>query len=93
MLAVLTSDRFVDKSVAQTVYGIWDERTRGEEDSSAPSITRSKLQAQTITNEVTATNSLSQTKDARIISNNAVNWVATASEPGTRAMKSPSGSG
>lgn len=76
-----TADKEGDKSVAQTVYGIWDERTRGEEDSSAPSITRSKLQAQTITSQVTATNSLSQTKDARIISNNAVNWVATATEP------------
>lgn len=62
-----------------SLYGIWDKQANGSTASSTPSVSRSSLQAQTITEEVTATfdndgNSISAT--IRTVSNNKISWSA-----------------
>lgn len=70
------TDKDGNKNIAQTVYGIWDEKSRGEKlgTTSALGITRAKLVEQTISSEVTATDSKSRSTAARIISQNAIPW-------------------
>nr|WP_261985376.1 PilC/PilY family type IV pilus protein [Pseudomonas mendocina] len=67
-----TNDKDGDKTMAQTVYGIWDKQTLGEE-ASNPNISRSSLQEQEITNQVTVAADGS-TRQGLVISNNAVDW-------------------
>ncbi len=71
-----SDDKDGDKSMPQSVYGIWDKQTLGEV-ASNPSINRSNLQQQTVTDSVTATASDGTTRQARVISNNTVRWLAT----------------
>ncbi len=56
----------------QTVYGIWDKETLGE-NASDPNISRSSLQRQQITNQVTVAADGSS-RQGLVISNNAVDW-------------------
>lgn len=60
---------------AQTIYGIWDMKTKAES-TTADTVTRNKLQQQTFLNNVTGTNALNpnDTIAARTLSNNAVTW-------------------
>lgn len=72
-------DKDGDKSMAQTLYGIWDRYTRLiNEDISASNgaitINRSHLVAQTIDTATTATNRAGQSMDARTISDNHIAW-------------------
>lgn len=71
-----SDDKDGDKSMPQSVYGIWDKQTLGEV-ASNPSINRSSLQQQTVTDSVTATAGDGTTRLARVISNNTVRWQAT----------------
>jgi type IV pilus assembly protein PilY1 len=66
-------DKDGDKSVAQTVYGIWDRKTRAEA-TSILNINRSNLVTQQITTQVTGTNSIAATNSGRRISNNPITW-------------------
>ena len=67
-----TGDKEGDKSFAQTVYGIWDKQTLGEE-ASDPNIARSSLQEQTITTQTTVeANGI--TRQGLVLSNNNVSW-------------------
>lgn len=67
-------DKTGEESFAQTVYGIWDMKTKAEA-TSAETVSRSKLQQQTITSATTGTGKTTKVeRDARIISNNAVEW-------------------
>lgn len=61
---------------AQSLYGIWDQNTKAETTSEAGgNIPLSSLQLQTITQQTTGTGLVSgKTRDARIISNTAVEW-------------------
>lgn len=70
------TDKDGNKNIAQTVYGIWDEKSRGEKlgTTSALGITRAKLVEQTIGSQVTATDSKARNTAARIISQNAIPW-------------------
>lgn len=70
------TDKDGNKNIAQTVYGIWDEKSRGEKlgTTSALGITRAKLVEQTISSQVTATDSNARNTAARIISQNAIPW-------------------
>ena len=77
-----SDDKDGDKSMPQSVYGIWDKQTLGEV-ASNPAINRSSLQQQTITNNVTGTSTDGSTRQARIISNNAVRWLPTTSAGST----------
>ncbi|WP_028240860.1 pilus assembly protein [Stutzerimonas azotifigens] len=61
-------DKDGDKSMAQTVYGIWDRQTRGE-DTAAITISRSSLTQQTIEATVTTDGT-----PARVITGNNVPW-------------------
>jgi type IV pilus assembly protein PilY1 len=67
-----TNDKDGDKTMPQTVYGIWDKQTLGEE-ASAPNITRGSLQQQRITNQVTVAADGSS-RQGLVISNNAIDW-------------------
>lgn len=67
-----TNDKDGDKTMPQTVYGIWDKQTLGEE-ASNPNISRSSLQEQEITNQVTVAAD-GTTRQGLVISNNAVDW-------------------
>lgn len=67
-----TSDKEGDKSMPQSVYGIWDKQTLGEA-ASNPNISRSSLQKQEITNQVTVAADGSS-RQGLVISNNAVDW-------------------
>lgn len=60
---------------AQTIYGIWDMKTKAES-TTADTVTRNKLQEQTFLNNVTGTNALNpnDTIAARTLSNNTVTW-------------------
>lgn len=59
---------------AESVYGIWDQRTRAET-SEVATIQRSQLARQTFTQQVTARNEQAGVeREARTLSNNAVNW-------------------
>lgn len=72
-------DKDGDKSMAQTLYGIWDRYTRLiNEDISASNgaitINRSRLVAQTIDTATTATNRAGKSMDARTMSDNHIAW-------------------
>ncbi|WP_395502574.1 pilus assembly protein [Ectopseudomonas mendocina] len=67
-----TNDKDGDKTMPQTVYGIWDKQTLGEE-ASNPGISRSSLQEQEITNQVTVAADGSS-REGLVISNNAIDW-------------------
>ena len=69
-------DKDGDKSMPQSVYGIWDKQTLGEV-ASNPSINRSSLQQQSITNTITGNADDGSSRQARVISNNSVRWQAT----------------
>lgn len=72
-------DKTGEENFAQTLYGIWDMKTKAEDTTSlekgADTIARTQLQEQTITSEVTGTGKVSgKEREARIISNNTVQW-------------------
>lgn len=73
-------DKEGDKSMSQSVYGIWDKKTLGEI-ASNPSISRATLQQQTILNTATVTADGSSAQ-GRTLSNNPVRWRDTASPSG-----------
>lgn len=72
------SDAAADTSKAMSVYGIWDTQTQGEYATSTPTITSSKLQAQTFGNDTsityTSTSGSNVTTTANTLSSNAVSW-------------------
>lgn len=68
-----TGDKEGDKSIAQSVYGIWDKQTKGQP-SSNPGITRSSLQQQSISEQTTVSAADGTTRQGRIISNNSIDW-------------------
>lgn len=72
------SDAAADTSKAMSVYGIWDTQTKGEYATSTPTITSSKLQAQTFGNDTsityTSTSGSNVTTTANTLSSNAVSW-------------------
>lgn len=74
-----TGDKDGDKSMAQTVYGIWDKETLGQ-NSSNPNINRSSLQQQTFVTQMSVTNG-TDTRQGRVISDNAVRWQAEDGKP------------
>lgn len=74
-----TGDKEGDKSIAQTVYGIWDQQTLGEE-ASNPNISRSSLQEQEIVTQTTV-EADGSTRQGLVISNNNVSWQASGSQP------------
>lgn len=69
-------DKTGETTHAQTLYGIWDIKTKAENTKvTADTIARGQLQKQTITSETTGTGKVSGiTREARIISNEAVEW-------------------
>lgn len=73
-----TGDKEGDKSIAQTVYGIWDKQTLGEE-ASNPNISRSSLQEQEIETQTTV-EADGSTRQGLVISNNNVSWQASGSQ-------------
>ncbi|MGE6792624.1 pilus assembly protein [Pseudomonas guineae] len=74
-----TGDKAGDKSIAQTVYGIWDKETVGQ-NSGNPSINRSSLQQQTFVTETSVTDG-TNTRQGRVLSDNAVRWQAASGLP------------
>jgi len=66
----------------QTLYGVWDRQTKGEEAGSTPTLTRAKLQEQTITSESLGATFGSETRDVRILSNTGVSWYSTTNTSG-----------
>ena len=76
-----TGDKEGDKSIAQTVYGIWDKQTLGEE-ASDPNISssRSSLQQQTIETQTTV-EANGATRQGLVLSANNVRWQASDSAP------------
>lgn len=75
-----TTDGNVDSTRAQSIYGIWDRKTKGQS-TSAPSsaLDRSNLVTQTITEEA-ATNPFGNNPNVqgiRTISQNTIQWYAT----------------
>lgn len=68
-----TGDKEGNKTIAQTVYGIWDKQTRGQP-SSNPGINRSSLQQQSISEQTTVSAADGSTRQGRVISNNAMDW-------------------
>lgn len=73
-----TGDKEGDKSIAQTVYGIWDQQTLGEE-AINPNISRSSLQEQTITTQTTV-DANGTTRQGLVLSSNNVRWQSTETE-------------
>lgn len=73
-----TSDKDGDKTMPQTVYGIWDKQTLGEE-ASAPNISRSSLQEQEITTQTTVAAD-GTTRQGLVISANNVQWYASPTQ-------------
>lgn len=69
-----TGDKEGDKSMAQTVYGIWDKQTTAEAGTNA-TVTRSTLQRQTLTTGLTGTDGTTSLA-VRTISDNRVRWQA-----------------
>nr|WP_277052199.1 PilC/PilY family type IV pilus protein [Pseudomonas thermotolerans] len=67
-----TGDKDGDKSMAQTVYGIWDKQTKGE-NASNPNISRGSLQKQEILSQITV-QADGTTRQGRTISDNTVDW-------------------
>ena len=74
-----TGDKEGDKSIAQTVYGIWDKQTLGEE-ASDPNISRSSLQMQEIVTQTTV-EADGTTRQGLVLSANNVRWQASDSAP------------
>lgn len=76
-----SGDKEGDKSMAQTVYGIWDKQTTAETGTSA-TVTRGTLQIQRLTTGLTGSDGTTS-RAARVISNNRVRWQAgaNANEP------------
>lgn len=70
-----TGDKAGDKSFAQTVYGIWDKQTLGEE-ASNPNIRRTSLQQQRIEAQTTV-EADGTTRQGLVLSNNNVSWQAS----------------
>jgi len=68
-----TGDKEGNKSIAQSVYGIWDKQTRGEL-ASNPGINRSSLQQQSISEQTTVSAADGTTRQGRVISNNSIDW-------------------
>ncbi|VXD02568.1 Type IV pilus biogenesis factor PilY1 [Pseudomonas sp. 8Z] len=68
-----TGDKDGDKSISQTVYGIWDKETLGQ-DTGNPNISRGSLQQQTITTSTTVSAEDGSTREGRVISNNNIDW-------------------
>lgn len=68
-----TGDKEGDKSIAQSVYGIWDKQTLGQP-SSNPGINRSSLQQQSISEQTTVSAEDGTTRQGRIISSNSLDW-------------------
>jgi type IV pilus assembly protein PilY1 len=72
------ADAAADTTKAMSVYGIWDTQTAGEYVTSTPTITSSKLQAQTFGSSTsityTSTSGGSVTTTANTLSSNAVSW-------------------
>ncbi len=79
-----TEDKEGVKTHAQSVYGIWDTKTRAEP-TSALTIKRDQLVIQEITSEVTGTYTQGGTNPARIITNNPVEW--TSAKDGVVSVK------
>ncbi|TBU81100.1 pilus assembly protein PilY [Pseudomonas daroniae] len=75
-----TADKEGDKSMAQSVYGIWDKQTLGET-ASNPNISRSSLQAQSITTTTTVSAD-GGTAQGRVISDNTVRWQESTDSSG-----------
>jgi len=73
-----TDDKEGDKSMAQTVYGIWDKQTLGEE-ASNPAISRGSLQAQSIVTQTTVAAD-GTSRQGRVISDNDVRWQASGNQ-------------
>lgn len=69
-------------AMLQNVYGIWDKQTKGQTTTAPTALTRSDLQAQTITSQTNSavfTNpaaSTTATRDIRLFSDNTVNWAS-----------------
>ncbi|PTQ72473.1 pilus assembly protein [Pseudomonas sp. GV071] len=72
------ADAAADTTKAMSVYGIWDTQTAGEYVTNTPTITSSKLQAQTFGSSTsityTSTSGGSVTTTANTLSSNAVSW-------------------
>jgi type IV pilus assembly protein PilY1 len=72
------ADAAADTTKAMSVYGIWDTQTAGEYTTSTPTLTSSKLQAQTFgantTITYTSTSGSNVTTTANTLSSNAVSW-------------------
>lgn len=73
------TDKDGDKSMAQTVYGIWDAKTKPTDTTSAISITRSNLVTQSIVTQEAAVDSQNQSSAARTITDNEITWFSGAS--------------
>lgn len=76
-------DKDGDKSMAQTLYGIWDRYTRLTtadigNSNSATTINRSNLVGQLIDSEGTTTNQAGQSLNARTITDNNIAWYDTS---------------
>lgn len=76
-----TADKEGDKSMSQSVYGIWDKQTLGEI-ASNPNVSRSTLQAQSITTTTTVSAD-GRTAQGRVISNNSIRWQDTTNSSGS----------
>jgi type IV pilus assembly protein PilY1 len=75
----------------QTLFGIWDKKTRGEPTSNTPLLTRSNLQAQTFGLQTTASfadGEASASKTIRVLSQNKVGWDLTHIDSTASAGKS-----
>lgn len=73
-----SDDKEGDKSMAQSVYGIWDKQTLGEE-ATSPGITRGSLQEQTIESQTTVSAD-GISRQGRVISDNNVRWQASGND-------------
>lgn len=76
-----TADAQANTSVAQTLYGVWDRQTAGQNASSTPSLSRSNLVQQTMGGAQTDTfsetdNSAARSREFRLISRNNIQWIA-----------------
>lgn len=70
-----TGDKDGNKAIAQTVYGVWDRNTLGQ-NSGNPSISRGSLQSQSFSE--TSASDGTTTVTARTLSNNEVEWLDQA---------------
>lgn len=80
------SDAQADTSQAMTLYGIWDRQTDGNAAPSTPSLSRTRLQQQTLGAELSNTfadpSSAGKARDLRLLSNNNVDWVSDSNTNG-----------